>query len=161
RARGQADLALAAVALVDRAALELGIAPMPAGRAGPTLAPAQREQRRPALPLGAEALPQLGLAQALAPPPQPALRAHPLAPQRPKPARMLARSRMGVTDNQEGLSEAELRERFELQGRAVYQCNRCKHQVGLTAGTVFHWTKLPLTTWFLAIYHLTQSKGGM
>ena len=49
----------------------------------------------------------------------------------------------------------------ELKGRALYQCNRCKHQVGLTAGTVFHWTKLPLTTWFLAIYHLTQSKGGM
>ena len=49
----------------------------------------------------------------------------------------------------------------ELKGRAVYQGNRCKRQVGLTAGTVFHWTKLPLTTWFLAIYHLTQSKGGM
>ena len=49
----------------------------------------------------------------------------------------------------------------ELKGRAVYQCNRCKRQVGLTAGTVFHWTKLPLTVWFLAIYHLTQSKGGM
>ena len=49
----------------------------------------------------------------------------------------------------------------ELKGRAVYQCNRCKHQVGLTAGTVFHWTKLPLTTWFLAIYHLSQSKSGM
>ena len=49
----------------------------------------------------------------------------------------------------------------ELASRAVWQCNRCKHQVGLTAGTVFHWTKLPLTTWFLAIYHLTQSKGGM
>src|SRR6476619_3586238 len=48
----------------------------------------------------------------------------------------------------------------ELKGRAVYQCNRCKRQVGLTAGTVFHWTKLPLTTWFLAIYHLSQSKGG-
>ena len=26
---------------------------------------------------------------------------------------------------------------------------------------MFHWTKLPLTTWFLAIYHLSQSKGGM
>ena len=49
----------------------------------------------------------------------------------------------------------------ELEFRAVYQCNRCKHQVSLTAGTVFHGTKLPLTTWFLAIYHLTQSKGGM
>ena len=48
----------------------------------------------------------------------------------------------------------------ELKGRAVYQCNRCKRQVGLTAGTVFHWTKLPLTTWFLAIYHLSQSKAG-
>ena len=49
----------------------------------------------------------------------------------------------------------------ELKGRSVYQCNRCKRQVGLTAGTAFHWTKLPLTTWFLAIYHLSQSKGGM
>ena len=49
----------------------------------------------------------------------------------------------------------------ELKGRAVYQCNRCKRQVGLTAGTVFHWTKLPLTAWTLAIYRLTQDKGGM
>ena len=47
----------------------------------------------------------------------------------------------------------------ELKGRAVYQCNRCKRQVGLTAGTVFHWTKLPLTTWFLAIYHLNAEQG--
>src|SRR6187549_1534152 len=30
----------------------------------------------------------------------------------------------------------------ELEGRAVYQCNHCKRQVVLTAGTVFHWTKL-------------------
>jgi hypothetical protein len=97
----------------------------------------------------------------------------------------------GLRRRVKGLSEAEFRERFgseaqcramlfglrwgkgwacpacghgraaELKGRAVYQCNRCKHQVGLTAGTVFHWTKLPLATWFLAIYHLTQSKGGM
>ena len=34
--------------------------------------------------------------------------------------------------------------------------NRYKRQVGLTAGTVFHWTKLPLTVWFLAIYHLRK-----
>jgi Transposase zinc-ribbon domain len=97
----------------------------------------------------------------------------------------------GLRGRVQGLSEAEFRERFgaeaqcraalfalrwgkgwacpscghgrcaELTSRAVYQCNRCKHQVGLTAGTVFHWTKLPLTIWFLAIYHLTQSRGGM
>jgi ISXO2-like transposase domain len=33
--------------------------------------------------------------------------------------------------------------------------------VRLTAGTVFQDTKLPLTIWFAAIYHLTQSKGGI
>ena len=48
----------------------------------------------------------------------------------------------------------------ELRGRKVFQCNRCKRQVRLTAGTVFQDTKLPLTAWFAAAYHLTQSKGG-
>jgi transposase-like protein len=49
----------------------------------------------------------------------------------------------------------------ELKSRKVFQCNRCKKQLRLTAGTVFQDTKLALTTWFLAIYHLTQSKGGV
>ena len=57
RPGGQPDLALAAVALVDRPALELGIAPVPAARAGPALAPAELEQRRPALRLGPKPLP--------------------------------------------------------------------------------------------------------
>jgi len=48
-----------------------------------------------------------------------------------------------------------------LRTRKVFQCNRCKKQLRLTAGTVFENTKLPLTSWFLAIYHLTQSKGGI
>ena len=49
----------------------------------------------------------------------------------------------------------------ELTTRKLFQCNRCKRQVRLTAGTVFQDSKLPLTTWFTAIYHLTQSKGGV
>jgi transposase-like protein len=48
-----------------------------------------------------------------------------------------------------------------LQSRDVYQCNRCKQQVSLTSGTLFAGTKLPLRTWFLAIYLLTQHKNGM
>ena len=90
-----------------------------------------------------------------------------------------------------GLSEAEFRERFgteeacrkvllemrwregltcpacggrsfcALRTRKVFQCNRCKRQVRLTAGTVFQDTKLQLTAWFAAIYHLTQGKGGI
>jgi ribosomal protein L37AE/L43A len=47
-----------------------------------------------------------------------------------------------------------------LKTRKLFQCHRCKKQVRLTAGTVFQDTKLPLTAWFAAIYHLTQSKGG-
>src|SRR4028118_2013858 len=49
----------------------------------------------------------------------------------------------------------------ELKTRKVFRCNRCKKQLRLTAGTVFQDTKLPLTAWFAAIYHLTQSKGGI
>ena len=48
-----------------------------------------------------------------------------------------------------------------LKQRAVLQCNRCKRQVSLTVGTIFHGTRLPLTIWFLAIHHLAQSKGGI
>src|SRR5215204_6886325 len=48
-----------------------------------------------------------------------------------------------------------------LRTRELFQCNRCKKQLRLTAGTVFQDTKLPLTTWFQAIYHLTQSKNGI
>ena len=48
-----------------------------------------------------------------------------------------------------------------LRTRQLFQCNRCKEQVRLTAGTVFQATKLPLTAWFAAIYHLTQGKGGI
>lgn len=43
----------------------------------------------------------------------------------------------------------------------LFQCNRCHVQTSLTSGTLFEHTKLPLRTWFLAIYLLTQSKNGM
>ena len=48
-----------------------------------------------------------------------------------------------------------------LRCRNVFQCTRCRHQVSLTAGTIFENTKLPLTRWFLAMYLLTQSKNGL
>jgi len=48
-----------------------------------------------------------------------------------------------------------------LKSRAVFQCNHCHHQHTLTSGTIFASTKLPLTTWFLAIYLLTQAKTGL
>lgn len=48
-----------------------------------------------------------------------------------------------------------------LKRRDVLQCNRCKHQVSPTSGTLFAETKLPLRIWFLAIYLLTQHKNGI
>ena len=32
--------------------------------------------------------------------------------------------------------------------RKLYQCNSCRRQTSLTAGTLFNSTKVPLTTWF-------------
>ena len=52
-------------------------------------------------------------------------------------------------------------DRFCLLSVGRYQCHACHHQTSLTAGTIFSGTKLPLTTWFLAIYLLTQSKNAM
>jgi transposase-like protein len=49
----------------------------------------------------------------------------------------------------------------EIRRRRVHQCHRCHHQTSLTAGTVFHSSKLPLTVWFLAAFLLTQNKNGV
>src|SRR5207245_7204306 len=97
----------------------------------------------------------------------------------------------GLRRSVRGLSEAAFRERFgteaacrealfrmrwregltcpacghrgfcRLMTRKVFQCNRCKKQLSLTAGTVFQDSKLPLVTWFAAIYHLAQGKDGI
>jgi transposase-like protein len=47
------------------------------------------------------------------------------------------------------------------QTRQRFQCNACHHQTTLIASTLFASTKLPLTTWFLAIYLISQAKTGL
>lgn len=44
---------------------------------------------------------------------------------------------------------------------ALFQCQACRHQTSLIAGTVMQGTKLPLTVWFLAIYLISQAKTGL
>jgi len=48
-----------------------------------------------------------------------------------------------------------------IKQRALYQCNACRRQTSLIAGTIFAGTKLPLTIWFRALYHMTQTKSGI
>lgn len=50
---------------------------------------------------------------------------------------------------------------FRVSGLLMYQCKACRHQTSLIAGTLFQKTKLPLTTWFLAIYLISQAKTGL
>ena len=45
--------------------------------------------------------------------------------------------------------------------RKLFQCQACRHQTSLTAGSLFENTKLPLATWFLAIYLISQAKTGL
>ncbi|MGQ0501177.1 MAG: IS1595 family transposase [Panacagrimonas sp.] len=51
--------------------------------------------------------------------------------------------------------------RFEREGRRYWQCCRCRHQTTVRSGTIFDASKLPLTTWFLAMHLLTQSKNNV
>lgn len=48
-----------------------------------------------------------------------------------------------------------------LRSRRNLQCADCHHQTSLTTHTIFASTKLPLTTWFLAIHLITQAKTGL
>ena len=48
-----------------------------------------------------------------------------------------------------------------VQTRGLFQCTACRRQTSPVAGTIFAATKLPLRTWFRAMYHLTQTKQGL
>jgi hypothetical protein len=43
----------------------------------------------------------------------------------------------------------------------TFQCNACRRQTSLIAGTLFQGSNLPLTSWFLAIYLVSQAKTGL
>ena len=50
---------------------------------------------------------------------------------------------------------------FRAGARKTFQCKACRQQTSLTAGTLFQSTHLPLATWFLAIYLVSQAKTGL
>lgn len=50
---------------------------------------------------------------------------------------------------------------FERGNERLWQCSACRKQTSLLAGTVFEHTKLPLRTWFVALYVLTQTKNNV
>ncbi len=55
----------------------------------------------------------------------------------------------------------EARTSFQRQGRRYWQCAGCQYQCSVLSGTIFEASKLPLTSWFLAMQLLTQSKTNV
>ena len=49
----------------------------------------------------------------------------------------------------------------EIESRNQYDCNDCRYQFSVTAGTIMHDSHLPLRKWFIAIYLMCESKKGI
>ena len=45
--------------------------------------------------------------------------------------------------------------------RDLEQCQGCRYQVSLTAGTVLHKTRVPLRTWLLAVFFVARHKQSI
>lgn len=51
---------------------------------------------------------------------------------------------------------------WELATKAwTYECAKCRRQTSVTAGTVMHGSKLPLTAWFWAAYLMATHSNGL
>ena len=48
-----------------------------------------------------------------------------------------------------------------IQKRGQYDCDSCRYQFSVTAGTIFHDSHLPLSKWFMAVYLMGESKKSM
>jgi len=49
---------------------------------------------------------------------------------------------------------------FWQMSKQLRLCRSCKHQSSVTAGTIFHRTRKPLSLWFKAMWHITNQKYG-
>jgi len=48
-----------------------------------------------------------------------------------------------------------------VRTRGLYRCRQCRKQVSLTAGTIFHKTRVPLKKWFWLILMMGHNKHGI
>ena len=49
----------------------------------------------------------------------------------------------------------------KVTSRRSYSCDRCGHHVHPTAGTIFHKSSTPLTSWFYAMYIIAATRCGI
>lgn len=51
--------------------------------------------------------------------------------------------------------------KYWKSSRGLYLCRQCQRQQSVTAGTIFHGTKKPLTVWFKALWWFSTRKSGV
>jgi transposase-like protein len=49
---------------------------------------------------------------------------------------------------------------YRLSRTRIIECAVCEHQTSITAGTIFHRTRIPLLNWFWMMFLVAQDKGG-
>lgn len=54
----------------------------------------------------------------------------------------------------------DITEKPSFTARGLILCRKCKRQTSITSGTLFHKTRKPLRTWFLAMWFVTSQKHG-
>src|SRR5258706_1978603 len=64
----------------------------------------------------------------------------------------------GITCKQCGTINAK---HHYIASRGSYSCQECRHHVHSTSGTIFHKSSTPLTSWFYAIYLMSQTRTGI
>jgi len=50
---------------------------------------------------------------------------------------------------------------YWISAKHIYICRQCEHQHSLTAGTIMHRTRKPVTYWFKAMWWFTTRKSGV
>jgi len=53
------------------------------------------------------------------------------------------------------------KESWYLKNRKLFDCKKCRFQTSITAGTIFHGTKVSLIKWYWLIYHMAMNKVGV
>lgn len=52
-------------------------------------------------------------------------------------------------------------DQYWVSSRCLFICRCCEHQQSVTAGTIFHGTRKPLTLWFKALWWFSTHKNGV
>jgi transposase-like protein len=50
---------------------------------------------------------------------------------------------------------------WRIKQRQMWMCSSCARKTSVTAGTIFHRSHTPLSTWFAAVWFVTSSKNGV